>query len=262
MVQLFIALMVYRIIFPSAYSCVGWTVAVGLHIIHSVVMAPAAILTFYLFVAIFSDVQFADYKQISVGLVESRSPVHITLVALCSAMLIEIILADLGYLLLVQENSMTIWCTRSWKLKILDMVMKLGIMGVFILDAGSNYMLVTSACLGFLFLSKSAAWFWVPLSTELIREFADCFYDVCCSLALLLVLLCRGFNSYFALEDYYRYSLAIPICALLVCFVRVLFLMTPYLHVKFKTESEAMEYLRTLISLCTSPGIWQVLYPS
>eukprot|EP01022_Parablepharisma_sp_SALTPOND_P023593 TRINITY_DN5026_c1_g1_i1.p1 TRINITY_DN5026_c1_g1~~TRINITY_DN5026_c1_g1_i1.p1 ORF type:complete len:1576 (+),score=83.95 TRINITY_DN5026_c1_g1_i1:679-4728(+) len=158
-------------------------------------------------------------------------------------MLLECIALDLLYLLLYQDNNLTIYCFDNWKVKGLDLLAKLTIISGFILDPIDSYWLLFSISVLSLLGAKILLQFYLPLPYYCFGNMSELFIDFTLFLIQAFIFICN-----FYLDSYYHYTLFIPVYSYLLCVIRVnikSILVEPCI----KTEEGMLDYLRDLLRL-------------
>ncbi len=244
--QLFLIIAIYKLVRQQAVpEFVNWIVSLGMAVVHSVYVHVVTLITCFLYLVLLrgSDAVFSEQKGISGAAIVGGSMVHLILCALFGLLFLQVLVVDCAAQLFTQEDKMTLRCTRKWKFKMLDLLAKLAVVAIFVMDIDENYIIIATAGLGFLFAAKIVLFFWSPLA---LRDVPDYAYDSC---AMLIASLTAAMHL-LGEDAYYQYSVFIPIFAALFCVVRLLVFFFPQLNVELKTADGILDYLRMLVELC------------
>ncbi len=238
----FLAVLVYRLVRAKG-SYANWVLALGFPLVHSILVQITALVAFYLFAILLrgESATFPNARDICATLVNYLSPPHIVLCALYGLMLVEVVALDAIYILLFQDDRLTIRCTRSWKFKMLDLASRLTILAVFVFDTEDDYSLWSTAVLGLMFLGKLVGWIWISADRRDLPEYA---YDL---LALLFIAF-NGITTQLSLSNYYQYGLILPVYTAMACALRML-IHSRETPAELRTEGEVLDYLRTVAKL-------------
>ncbi|MDR3548023.1 MAG: PAS domain S-box protein [Candidatus Pacebacteria bacterium] len=244
----FLGVLVFRIV-RAQNSATNWVLAAGFPLVHSVLLQVVGFTTGYLFVLLLcgDGTKFSAHSGIPVTLVTYMSPMHIVLCALHGLMLAEAVAIDLLDVFLLQEDRLSIRCTRSWKLKVLDLVSRLCIVAVFVCDSAEDYTAWSLAVLGAIFVGKIMFWYWVPAVTKDMPEYAYDFW-------MLLLVIFNAISTEFGLKNCYQYSAILPVYVAMACVIRKL-LKREGVKADLKCEDDVLDYMRTMVRLFTDTDI-------
>jgi len=157
-------------------------------VIHRICLQPVMVCFSYLLLLFFNpNPVFADYKDISSNFITARTDTHFILFAFITVCLLENIFVNLIQILFFTDFTILkvyIWSTNDWQNPLLELIMKLYLSGIFILDPNDSALTATSfvACLGYLglilirFYKIVSAYSWADTVELFYESITVCLY--------------------------------------------------------------------------------------
>jgi len=258
MINIFFWVLAYRLLRKyrqnSSYA-LDYFISYGLDFSRKITFIILTYCFFYVMTTLNRKVKFSEYKQIKQDLLDpgtNSALFYLTIVFLFISF-VECLFMNILEILLKQEELLSIWCDKSWHFKIINQLIKFVIVIGFVFDSNDDYLLITRTCILSIILYKILAKFCIPLPVNLFIYFIELTFDIAfflCEFIVTILLTLDAGNSEF-INNYYQYILLIPIYSLCISSSRIYLKSHPELY-SFKTESEALDFLRCLIRLCSS----------
>jgi len=203
---------------------------------------------FYLFRLFMKDLEFPSYKDLSNHPFQAYSAAHIGITITTGILFLCVLILNILDALLVQRQRMTIWCTESWKYRLLSLVIKLTISGVFVLDPFDEYIVYTGILISILILTKIILKFINPLSYDPFCELCELFHDTVLLLFYIISVTTQS-SSIDNEINLHEYTIITPIYAVIICLVRAS-MKSKLIITERGSEQTALENLRILLKHC------------
>lgn len=140
--------------------------------------------------------EFADYKQIPSDYIIANSDLHYTLIGLVTICLLENLLINICRIFFFTDYTLLrvyIWATNDWQSPLLELIMKLYLSAIFILDPHDSAITGCSiaASLGYLLLISLR--FYKTISAYLLADLTELFYETLTACLYIFICIYRVF---------------------------------------------------------------------
>jgi len=245
----FLFLFLYRLIFwkKNCNTFLGYFISFGYCIYYRVIYVIVFTCTLYVYNRLDEKKLYNPHKKISGTMIESKSINHFILLVLMSITLLEMTIMNLMVVFFYQTKRFVLWSTYTWKIELLNNLLKIVLVISVIIDTNNDYTLIFSIIIGLLILFQIILRFMTPLYYDPIIDLIELSFDCCLFLFEGIIITVLVFE-FIEIKNCYQYSILIPILAIMFCAIKY-FATERKIPTSTNSEDDAIVCLRAIIRI-------------